>query len=75
MSKRGADIDLLRKALDYLVADGQVPSSFRPHILSGNWSGVWECHISPDWLLLYDLSESVKLVRLIRTGTHSDVFK
>lgn len=74
MAKCGAAIEELKVVLSFLECDGQVPSSYRPHLLSGQFDNVWECHIKPDWLLLYDITDSVKLVRLIRTGTHSDVF-
>ena len=74
MNKRGVDLNDLRKVLDYLIIEGQVPISFKPHILSGKYKGVWECHINPDWLLVYDINNSIKLVRLVRTGSHSDLF-
>ena len=75
MLKRGADIEDIRVILHMLETDGQVADSYRPHILSGKYSGIWECHIKPDWLLLYDISDSITLIRLVRTGTHSDLFK
>lgn len=75
MVKRGADVELMRIALAHLANEGQVPESYRPHILSGKWQGIWECHVSPDWLLLYDISDTINLIRLVRTGTHSDMFK
>ena len=75
MNKRGVNLNDLRKVLDYLIIEGQVPMSFKPHILSGKYKGVWECHINPDWLLVYDINNSIKLVRLVRTGSHSDLFK
>lgn len=75
MNKRGVNLNDLRKVLDYLIIEGQVPISFKPHILSGKYKGVWECHINPDWLLVYDINNSIKLVRLVRTGSHSDLFK
>lgn len=75
MVKRGAKQELLVAVLNYLVNEGQVPETYRPHILSGKWDGVWECHISPDWLLLYDIQDTINLIRLIRTGSHSDIFK
>lgn len=75
MNKRGVNLNNLRKVLDYLIIEGQVPISFKPHILSGKYKGVWECHINPDWLLVYDINNSIKLVRLVRTGSHSDLFK
>ena len=48
MAKRSADIEALREVLHILEMEGQAPSFTRPHILSGNWQGVWECHICPD---------------------------
>ncbi len=75
MNKRGVNLNDLRKVLDYLIIEGQVPISYKPHILSGKYKGVWECHINPDWLLVYDINNSIKLVRLVRTGSHSDLFK
>ena len=73
--KRGLDIKEMRTVLNYLEKDGQVPESYRPHILSGKFSGIWDCHIAPDWLLMYDITTTIQLVRLVRTGTHSDLFK
>lgn len=75
MNKRGVNLNDFRKVLDYLIIEGQVPISYKPHILSGKYKGVWECHINPDWLLIYDINNSIKLVRLVRTGFHSDLFK
>lgn len=75
MAKRGLDTTDIRTAISLLENNGQVPAEYRPHILKGNWDGIWECHIQPDWLLLYDISNSIKLIRLVRTGTHSDLFK
>lgn len=75
MVKRGADVELIRNAIGFLEKEGQVPASYRPHILSGVWQGIWECHISPDWLLLYDINDTINLIRLVRTGSHSDMFK
>lgn len=51
MNKRGVNLNDFRKVLDYLIIEGQVPISYKPHILSGKYKGVWECHINPDWLL------------------------
>ncbi|WP_317132770.1 type II toxin-antitoxin system YafQ family toxin [Pedobacter sp. BS3] len=42
--------------------------------MSGNWDGYWECHIKPDWLLIWKQDETIKLITLTRTGTHSDLF-
>lgn len=74
--RRGCDMQNIRTALTYLQQDGQVPDSYLPHKLVGrNYKGFWECHIEPDWLLVYDVQEAVSLIALVRTGTHSDLFK
>lgn len=75
MVKRGLNIEDMRTVLDYLQRDGQVPASYLPHVLKGKFAGIWECHIAPDWLLMYDITDSIQLVRLVRTGSHSDLFK
>lgn len=75
MKKRGADMSLINHLIEQLEEKGQVPMSNKPHLLVGNYKGIWECHVAPDWLLLYDKTDSIKLIRLIRTGTHSDIFK
>jgi mRNA interferase YafQ len=49
-----------------------LPPSYHPHRLSREWSGVWECHIEPDWLLIYAVTD--REVILIRTGSHRDLF-
>lgn len=74
--KRGCDIGHIAVVLEFLKNDGQVPEEYSPHKLVGrNYQGFWECHIEPDWLLVYDVQETVNLVALVRTGTHSDLFK
>ena len=75
MVKRGLDIEEMRTVLNFLANDGQVPETYKPHVLSGKFKGIWECHISPDWLLMYDITNTINLIRLVRTGTHSDLFK
>jgi mRNA interferase YafQ len=59
-------------AVELLAETGTLPEGYRPHKLTGEWKGVWECHIEPDWLLIYDVTPTEVL--LIRTGTHSDLF-
>jgi mRNA interferase YafQ len=56
------------------IEDGNVPEIYKPHKLSGTYSGFWECHVKPDWLLIYEVDEQEKLVILTRTGTHADLF-
>jgi len=58
--------------VELLAQDGELPAGYRPHRLSGEWKGIWECHIEPDWLLIYDVTPEEVL--LIRTGTHLDLF-
>ena len=71
--KRGKSAKKLQAILDLLLQDSPLPSRCRPHKLSGDYADLWECHIEPDWLLVYDMTE--KEVRLYRTGSHSDLFK
>jgi len=72
--KRGLDLIKLQKAVG-LLADGvPLPESMRDHELSNNWAHHRECHIAPDWLLIYHISEDVLVLELTRTGSHSDLF-
>ena len=70
--RRGRDIDELIAAVELLAEQGALPSAYRPHRLSGEWGGVWECHIEDDWLLIYSVNGEEVL--LIRTGSHADLF-
>jgi len=69
--RRGKDIDDLIAVVELLAEQGTLPLAYRPHRLSGAWRGVWECHVGPDWLLIYTVSDEEVL--LIRTGTHDDL--
>ena len=74
VKKRGYDITLL-KAVIRLLAEGQIlPKEYKDHELIGNYKGCRECHITPDWLLVYEIKEKELLLYLTRTGTHSDIF-
>lgn len=74
--KRGYDIRNIAEVLEFLKNDGQVPEKYLPHKLVGRkYKGFWECHVEPDWLLVYDIQETICLVALVRTGTHSDLLK
>lgn len=70
--KRNKDLSKLEHIIDKLVASQSLEPKHRPHRLSGDWSACWECHIEPDWLLIWDENETS--VTLIRTGSHSDLF-
>ena len=72
--KRGLKIELLDNVVR-LLADGKsLPESNRDHPLTGNWVGHRECHIQPDWLLIYRIENDVLILTLSRTGTHADLF-
>lgn len=72
--KRGYNPQLLQDILEILVSEQQLPSKYKDHTLSGNYEGHRECHITPDWLLIYKIEHEVLILSLTRTGTHSDLF-
>ncbi len=72
--KRGLKIDLLEKVIELLAMGTPLPEKNQDHALSGNWLGYRECHILPDWLLVYRIEDDVLVLTLVRTGTHSDIF-
>lgn len=72
--KRRMKIELLDAVIRKLAAGEPLPEKNRDHALSGNWTGHRECHIQPDWLLLYRQEDDVLVLTLTRTGTHSDLF-
>lgn len=72
--KRGLKTDLLEQIITSLADGVPLPDKNKDHALSGNWSGHRECHILPDWLLVYHIEDNVLVLTLVRTGTHSDLF-
>ena len=72
--KRGWPLSRLNDVLERLVADEPLPPACRPHKLVGDYAGFWECHIAPDWLLIYQYDEEENELLLVRTGTHADLF-
>ena len=74
VQKRGYDISLLSEVIKKLAAGEQLPEKNRDHQLGGNYGGCRECHITPDWLLIYEIVENALILYLTRTGTHSDLF-
>lgn len=72
--KRGLEIELLEKLVETLAMGDALPEKNKDHALGGNWVGYRECHILPDWLLVYRLEDEVLVLTLTRTGTHSDLF-
>ena len=72
--KRGYNIQLLKEIIIQIETTGTVATKNKPHKLESNYKGFWECHIKPDWLLIWDINELEKIATLVRTGTHSDLF-
>jgi len=73
MKRRGKDLGNLKGVLEKIARGQEIEPRYRDHVLIGQYRGTRECHIEPDWLLIYEKAESE--VVLIRTGTHSDLFK
>jgi len=71
--KRGKDFSKLDILITCIQKGKLLPVSARSHKLSGEWDGFWECHIEPDWLLIYDVTDEAVL--LAGTGTHADLFE
>jgi mRNA interferase YafQ len=67
-------IALFEKVAIILEKNGALPTAYKPHLLHGDYSGLMECHISPDWLLIFRVKSEEKEIDLIRMGSHSDLF-
>ena len=74
MKKRGADMDLLDDVVDQLRRGEMLAQRYRDHGLSGKFQGFRECHIKPDWLLVYLIENDVLTLTLVDTGSHADIF-
>ena len=72
--KRGYDLSLLETVLTFLANGKVLPSQYKDHSLTGNYKGCRECHITPDWLLVYEIADNELILYLTTTGTHSDLF-
>ncbi len=72
--KRGYDIILLEEVLNLLVQENVLPQKYLDHPLLGDYAGHRECHLTPDWLLIYKIEKEIMTLSLTRTGTHSDLF-
>lgn len=72
--KRGLNVELLENIIALLAMGEPLPAKNKDHALTGNWVGHRECHILPDWLLIYRIEDDVLVLTLARTGTHSDLF-
>jgi len=74
MLKTGLDPLELESVVRLLTETGELDAKYKPHKLKGKYIGLWECHIQSDWLLVWDQNDGIKLITLMRTGTHSDLF-
>lgn len=74
IKKRGYDMQRLEEVIRLLAEEKELPSEYLDHALTGDYKGCRECHIAPDWLLIYEIKNDELLLYLIRTGTHSDLF-
>ena len=73
--KRGYNPKELEKVIDLLKTGESLPQIYKDHPLSGEWKNYRDCHIRPDWILIYRIIEDSLILELSRTGTHSDLFK
>lgn len=72
--KRGYNQQLIMDIITLLANGDELPIQNKDHALTGNYKGCRECHITPDWLLIYEIEENELILYLTRTGTHSDLF-
>ena len=72
--KRGLDVTKLTEIVTKLQNGQKLPPKNKDHNLIGDYKGCRECHVSPDWLLIYSVNTEINLLNLLRTGTHSDLF-
>ena len=72
--KRGLDISKIIEAVKQLEANGQLPAKYKPHKLVGDRQGQWECHIQPDWLMVWEQNDMELTLLFLQTGTHADLF-
>ena len=73
--KQGKNLDKLYTVINKLANDETLERKYKDHNLSGNYKNCRECHIEPDWLLIYEIIEDVLVLILYRTGSHSELFK
>ena len=74
IKKRGYDLSRLERVIDTLLEEKPLDKQYRDHPLTGNYADCRECHIQPDWLLVYRRYENELVLYLLRTGSHSDLF-
>lgn len=74
IQKRGYQIEHLEQVIALLAEETPLPEKYKDHELEGTYAGYRECHITPDWLLVYRVEKDALILVLTRTGTHSDLF-
>ena len=74
MEKRGRNIGKLREVIDMIIYEQPLPPERNNHPLHGEWKGSLSCHIQGDWVLIYKIDDSARIVTFQRTGSHSDLF-
>lgn len=74
IKKRNYDLSKLEKVIEILVQEKNLPARYKDHALTGNYKDFRECHILPDWLLIYRIEKDILTLVLSRTGTHSNLF-
>ncbi|WP_031472260.1 type II toxin-antitoxin system YafQ family toxin [Agathobaculum desmolans] len=74
IKKRHYPLNELETVIELLRQDEPLPAQYRDHALTGDYAGLRECHIRPDWLLIYRLHDNQLILALTRTGTHADLF-
>lgn len=75
LKKRGYDLQALKIVVDLLLTGNALPVKYNDHPLGGNWIGHRECHVDPDWLLIYRVDKGTLILTLVRSGTHSDLLE
>lgn len=74
LAKRGYDMKKINNVITMLAEEKPLPARYQDHALRGSWVGYRECHILPDWLLIYSVNNNILLLTIVRSGTHADLF-
>jgi len=74
IKKQGGNIKLLKEVVEILIKGEELPAKYKDHSLIGNYANTHECHIQPDWLLIYRIDVEQNVLDLVRTGSHSELF-
>ncbi len=72
--KQGKNLDKLFEIVEILANGDKLDKKYKNHSLTGNYKGAQECHIEPDWLLIYEVIDTVLVLSLVRVGSHSELF-